>query len=213
MDKIKDYISKLKEINYDDFREELKKYGFQINNDKFFITFSCYGATKLLLSLDLETFKGGINYIPQDILKKIRVCSVVILRAYSTFVYMRSDELENKLNNVENNSCLNIYKEIFRKGTKKDNSDTLAQHIRNSLCHGTFCFNDNLTEITFIDKDPYSKGEWKANISVEDFDFLCKSIYIFYEIVFEELILKNKWNAPHLTWKGIRGRNLYALSG
>lgn len=115
---IKEIIYKLEKINDDGIRKELRKYGLSIDADKYSIAFSCYGIARRISSLDIKALRGGANNIPESELERIRWISVIIFSAYTTFVYMRSNELENKLDNVEKGSCLNTYKEIFRKGKK-----------------------------------------------------------------------------------------------
>ena len=55
-------------------------------------------------------------------------------------------------------SPLRPFRDIFRAGCSKQGDDTLAQHIRNSLAHGTFEIAQHKLEISFEDRNWTAEG-------------------------------------------------------
>lgn len=167
----------LERIKSECIRDEIRKCNLTIRESKYHHAFSCYGATKILSSLSNDTFSGN-EPVPIEVLQGIRKTSVLILRGYIALVYMRSDTLENALDKVNEDSCLFPYKKFFRQGSKKNSSDTLAQHIRNSLCHGSFEIQRGI-DILFEDRD------WKLKVNGNEFNTLCNFVFDFYTSAFE----------------------------
>lgn len=177
-------IQDLSNITDDNLRDEIRKMGLRISDNKFEIAFSCYGLTKLLSGLEKKHLRGGVS-IPDEKLESLRWKGVFVLRAYIVFVYMRSDILENRLDNVEDYSPLRPFRDFFRKakqakkGLKVDRS--LGQRFRNALSHGTFNISDDLKIVRFQDKNG-----WVAEVFCKDFfDGLCYQIFRFYFLAFK----------------------------
>ncbi|MFZ6032215.1 MAG: hypothetical protein ACOYVE_02785 [Melioribacter sp.] len=185
MTTINNIIQKLNQVSDNKLKNELQKYKLSISIDKYNTAFSCFGVTKLLSGLDVDIVRGGLKEIPAPYIEGIRWSSIIVFRAYITFVYMRSDILERGLDRVDNSSCLKVYKEVFRAGCRNKSEDTLAQHIRNSLCHGSFKISDDFNIIQFNDR------KWNIHINVKEFDSLCYHIYRLYRLAFE---VKSKIN-------------------
>ncbi len=99
-------------------KQELKLLSPDISEGKYHAAFSAYGATKLLDSLDDKTFSGG-TAVPNNQLRGIRQTSVVLLRLYTSLVYMRSEHLERGLDTVPDQSELNAFKQLYRSGCQK----------------------------------------------------------------------------------------------
>jgi hypothetical protein len=75
-------------------------------------------------------------------------------------------------------SPLRPFRDIFRAGCSKQGDDTLAQHIRNSLAHGTFEVAQHKLEVIFQDRS------WKAAVSFDDLCELCRHVHRLYHEAF-----------------------------
>ena len=91
---------------------------------------------------------------------------------------MRSEHLERGLDHVPEGSPLRPFRDIFRAGCSKQGDDTFAQHIRNSLAHGTFEVAQHKLEIIFEDRS------WKASVSFDDLWELCRHVHRLYHEAF-----------------------------
>lgn len=173
-------ISQLKKVSDDEIITSLKAYDLGITDSKFQMAFSTYGVTRWLSGLPLECLKFNAPQIPESELDAVRWRSVFVYRAYVVFVYMRSSHLERGLDKLDDNNALTPFKKFFRSGKKKDKSDTVAQHVRNSLSHGTFELSNDLQNVIFIDQD------WRCEFSVTDFiDDLCDQVHRLYACAYE----------------------------
>lgn len=148
-----------------------------ISEKKYHAAFSAYGATKLLDSLDDKTFSGGIT-VPSNQLQGIRQTSVVLLRLYTSLVYMRSEHLERGLDTVPDQWELNAFKQMYRSGCQKKNEDTLPQHMRNALCHGGVEFLDS-GSVRFMDK------AFDISINTHQVNELCRNVWRFYSLAYQ----------------------------
>ena len=169
-------LRQLSQSNDQDMRRELSDYKLAIDDFKYQVAFSSYGLANKINELPPSILQPG-NTIPDPAIRGIQHSAVTLFVAYTAFVYMRSNHLEKGLDQVKDNSVLAVYKRIFRSGSQKRNEDTLAQHIRNSLCHGTFEIQQK--EIIFTDY------EWRLAISITKFIALCDQIYRLYQLAFE----------------------------
>jgi hypothetical protein len=177
-------IHNLSNITDESLKGEIRNLGLAISDDKFSNAFACYGLTKRLSSLETRHLRGGV-LIPDKELELIRWKGVFVLRAYITFVYMRSEHLEHGLDNVSEYSSIKYFKEFFRKAKKKNKvgkeDRPLGQRFRNSLSHGTFYISNDLRIVSFEDIDG-----WMADVLCKDFiDELCEQILRFYYCAFE----------------------------
>ncbi|HXF88118.1 MAG TPA: hypothetical protein VNK48_07195 [Xanthobacteraceae bacterium] len=171
-------LKQLASVRDEELRREITNYNLAISDEKFHAVFSAYGLTRLLSGLDEKCLRGNVEDIPSQELEQIRRSGVLIFRAYVAFVMMRSDTLERRLDEVPVTSPLRPFRDFFRSGRRSQSDDTMAQHIRNAICHGTFSLRD-LSTVRFQDRD------WVAEISAKDFfDGLCEQVFRFYECAF-----------------------------
>jgi hypothetical protein len=91
---------------------------------------------------------------------------------------MRSEHLERGLDHVPAGSPLRPFRDIFRAGCSKKGDDTFAQHIRNSLAHGTFEVAQHRLEVTFQDR------AWTAAVSFDELWELCRHVHRLYHEAF-----------------------------
>jgi hypothetical protein len=175
MDDIKHTVEALKQISDKSLRNDVAKYGIGISDSKYGRAFSCYGITKRLSSIDAELLKDeNTAAIPLEVIRDIQTESVIIFRLYVCFVYMRSEALERGLDHVPPNSVLVPFKEFFRKG---GSIKTMSQHIRNSLCHGSFTISAGNIEFQDVG--------WKDCLSKDLLYELCEQIIRLYYIAYE----------------------------
>jgi hypothetical protein len=173
-------LKQLRSISDEQLRTELQRHGLSIPDEKFTIAFSSYGLTRWLSGVPVDILRQGAPPTPDQELNAIRWRSVFIFRAYTAFIYMRSAHLETGLDNISNDSCLLPFKRFFGSGSQKQNEDTIAQHLRNSLSHGSFSLSHDLQTVSFSDR------QWQARIALQDFiDGLCEEVFRFYVAAFE----------------------------
>lgn len=183
LESIADAMSK---VSDDELRDELRKYDLNISEEKYEIAFSAFGFSDWMSGICVDILKVGAPPVPETELNAIRWRAVFTLRSYVAFVYMRSEHLENGLDKVLDGSPLRIYRDFFRKGSKNDGGVTIAQHIRNALCHGTFELSNDLKIASFRDKHPSTDKVWSAKISTKTFlDELCPQIRKLYFCAYE----------------------------
>jgi hypothetical protein len=96
---------------------------------------------------------------------------------FSTLCYMRSEHLERGLDDVPESSPLRAFRDIYRAGSIKRGEDTLVQHVRNSLAHGSFQLGKS-PEITFIDR------EWQETLALDQILELCEHVHRLYHEAF-----------------------------
>lgn len=173
---IKQMLENLQSVPDHLLEQELRKVSVESIDEKFHSAFSAYGASKLLLILDQDKLRSGLAEIPDAALEGIRWNSALIIRAYVSFVYMRSEVLERGLDEVPETSPLRPFRDTFRSGSRDEM--TMVQHMRNSLSHGTFVLSDDLASVHFKDR------KWEETISVKDVFALCEQIYRFYNAAF-----------------------------
>lgn len=170
-------------INDDTLRNELRKLSFQINDAKFTQAFGFYGFSEVVARSDLSMIRSLLN-VPSDVsnsdLDDIRWRAAFVHRTYAAFVYMRSELMEKGLDSVEDSSPIRPFRDFFRSGPQKSNGDTIAQHIRNSLCHGSFTISSNLIHVEFEDR------KWFAKVECQQvYHGLCEQVKRLYLRAFE----------------------------
>jgi hypothetical protein len=179
---IRKQVNNFESVSDEDLRRGLAHINFRLDEEKFIIAGSCYGATVVLGSLTVDTFRRhfGLPAEATDIYaERIRIQGSIVLRAYVCFVFMRSDELEQGLDNVPEESPLWPFRNFFRKGNPKKGDDSIAQHIRNSLAHGSFRFARQEAALIFEDRG------WKAKMDVNLIDRICAEVKRFYWCAYE----------------------------
>ncbi|MBM3327828.1 MAG: hypothetical protein FJY65_12820 [Calditrichaeota bacterium] len=137
--------------------------------------------TDVLCNLDNKILRSFIKegslkqIIPDEELNSIRFRGAMVIRAYIAFVYMRSKQLERCLDSIKENSPIRPFRDFFRQGSKKNSSDTIGQHIRNSLSHGDFKLSDDLKSVQFNDRTRQYKIDSKLF-----YEGLCHQLERFY---------------------------------
>ncbi|MEM4204873.1 MAG: hypothetical protein QXS54_12465 [Candidatus Methanomethylicaceae archaeon] len=175
-------LDMLKRVSDDALRGEIVKYGLRISDAKFALAFSAYGVTRWLTSLPHKVLSINAPSLPTEELDRIRWSAVFFFRAYTTFIFMRSEHLERGLDTIPEDSPIRPFRDFFRSGSIRRGEDTIAQHIRNALAHGTVEIEniENLSIAVFHDRD------WQGKIALSQFvDGLCEEIFRFYCAAFE----------------------------
>lgn len=173
-------LKQLQSVSDEQLKEALRSNELSISENKFKLAFSSYGFTRWISGIPTDVLKQGAPPMPEAELDAVRRRSVFLFSAYCAFVYMRSEQLEGGLDKITESSALWPFRVFFRRGRKNDGGATTAQHIRNSLSHGTFELSDNLQMISFVDK------QWDAEIATKDFvDGFCDEVLRFYFAAYE----------------------------
>lgn len=170
-------LERLRAISNDDLRAALGAERLGISNEKFRTAFQCIGASHDLGRPDID-FKGPPD-VPPERVRGMRLRASVIFMTFSALCYMRSEHLERGLDNVPEASPLRPFRDIYRAGCMKRGEDTLVQHIRNSLAHGTFQLSQT-PEIVFTDRD------WEETLAVPQLMELCEHVHRLYHEAFAE---------------------------
>jgi hypothetical protein len=91
---------------------------------------------------------------------------------------MRSEHLERGLDHVPEDSPLRPFRDIYRAGCMRRGEDTLVQHLRNSLAHGTFRLGLEVPEVVFTDR------EWSETLPACHLMELCDHVHRLYHEAF-----------------------------
>lgn len=179
-------LERLRGISNDDLRAALRSERLQITNEKFATAFQCVAASHDLGRPDID-FRGPPDVPPQAI-QGMRLRASVVFMTYSALCYMRSEHLERGLDNVPQTSPLRAFRDIYRAGCMKRGEDTLVQHIRNSLAHGTFCLS-RTPEVVFTDRG------WQETLPVSQLMELCEHVHrLYHEAFTEEVPRPEQWH-------------------
>lgn len=168
-------LKDLESVSDEDMLRSLSALDFCIDQEKYEMAFSLYGMTKYCSDMDISELH---KLFPAAEISRFR--SVIVFRAYTTLVYMRSDTLERSLDKLSDNSSLGPFKRYFRSG-KQPKEATLAQKIRNSMCHGSFSI--DIKEISFWNGKVPGEDREKIDLS-QFFDRFCPQIFRFYSMAF-----------------------------
>ena len=164
-------LERLRAVSNDELHAALRSAGLVISNEKFQTAFLCVAASHNVKKDDVD-FNGPPNIRKEVIRNHPRRASIVFM-TFSTLCFMRSDHLERGLDAVPKDSTLRAFRDIYRSGKKQLGEDTLVQHIRNSITHGTFRFEGTL-EIVFTDKT------WEETLPISQLKELCEHVHRFY---------------------------------
>jgi hypothetical protein len=174
---IKPLLAELRAVSDDELRRALQLERLSITADKYTTAFSCIAVAYDLRTLDFSITTAPPD-IPRETLRRNRQRASIVFLAFSALQYMRSEHLERGLDHVPEGSPLRPSRDIFRAGCSKQGDDTLAQHIRNSLAHGTFEVAQHKLEVVFQDRN------WKAAVSFDDLWELCRHVHRLYHEAF-----------------------------
>lgn len=176
---IEHLLLRLRVISDDDLRSALKAHGLTITEERFTTAFHCVGASHDLGRSDID-FQGP-PHIPAVQLRGMRLRASVVFMVFTTLCYMRSEHLERGLDGVLETSILRPFRDIYRAGNVKLGEDTLVQHIRNSMAHGTFYLGRAL-EVLFVDRS------WQESLAISQLMELCEHVHRLYHAAFSEVI-------------------------
>ena len=174
---LKPLLTRLRSVSDEQLRRALSRERLTITADKYETAFSCIAVAYNLRHLDFAVRTARPD-IPDDALRQQRQRASIIFLAFTALVYMRSRHLERGLDNVADGSPLRPFRDIFRAGCIEKGQDTLAQHIRNSLTHGTFEVAQHKLEVVFRDRT------WKAAVTFDDLWELCHQVHRLYHEAF-----------------------------
>jgi hypothetical protein len=176
---IEPLLDQLRTVSNDALLKALQEHRLNISDEKFLTAFHCVGASHFLTRDDIDL--DGPPGMSKLALRGGRLRASVIFMAFTTLCYMRSAHLEKGLDEVATDSPLRPFREIYRAGSKKQGEDTLVQHIRNSLSHGTFQLGKS-PEVVFIDRD------WQETLAVPQLLELCEHVHRLYHEAFGESV-------------------------
>ena len=173
-------LTQLDSVSDQQIHESLAEYSLSIKNEKYETAFSCMGMAYWIGALGTATpYKPAHVPTPPSIARIHRQASLVF-KLFVSLLFMRSEHLERGLDNVSDSSPLDVFRRVFRSGSMKRRDDTITQHLRNALAHGTFQFSPDCSTVRFEDR----QSEWKVEITVEQLDRLCEHVHRFYDRAF-----------------------------
>ena len=172
-------LEQLRVVSNDNLRAGLRTQRLSISADKFTTAFQCVAASHDLSRPDID-FRGPPDVSDQAI-RGGRLRASAVFMVFSALCYMRSEHLERGLDNVPEGSSLRPFRDIYRAGCIKRGEDTLVQHIRNAVAHGTFQLGQS-PEITFIDRG------WKETLALDQLMELCEHVHRLYHEAFSESV-------------------------
>lgn len=172
-------LEQLRVVSNDQLRVGLRTQHLSIDDAKFQTAFQCVAASHDLRRLEID-FRGPPD-IPKQVIHGERLRASAVFMVFSALCYMRSEHLERGLDNVPEGSPLRPFRDIYRTGCIKPGEDTLVQHIRNALAHGTFQL-EKTPEITFIDR------EWKETLALDQLMELCEHVHRLYHEAFSDTV-------------------------
>ena len=170
-------LGRLRVVSNDELRAALRSENLGISNEKFQTAFQCVGASHDLSRPDIDF--GGPPDLPEEVIRGQRLRASIVFMMFSTLCYMRSKHLEQGLDGVAESSPLRAFRDIYRAGCIKVGEDTLVQHIRNSLAHGTFLLG-RTPEIIFTDRS------WQETLAVSQLKELCEHVHRLYHEAFSD---------------------------
>lgn len=176
---IEHLLLRLRAISSDDLRAGLKEQHLSISDEKFLTAFQCVGASHDLARADID-FRGPPD-MPVLEVRGMRIRASVVFMVFTTLCYMRSEHLERGLDNVSEISVLRAFRDIYRAGCMKLGEDTLVQHIRNSMAHGSFRLGI-VPEVSFTDR------AWQESLTIPQLMELCEHVHRLYHAAFSEVI-------------------------
>lgn len=178
-------LDQLRSVSNDELRAALRSESLGISDEKFETAFQCIGASHDLGRSDID-FRGPPD-MPVEVIRGYRLKPSVVFMTFSALCYMRSEHLERGLDGVSESSPLRAFRNIYRAGCMRLGEDTVVQHIRNSLAHGTFRLGRTL-EIVFIDRC------WQETLQVPQLMELCAHVHrLYHEAFCDEVPRPTHW--------------------
>ncbi len=174
---IEPLLDQLRAVSNDALLAALRDHKLVIATDKFATAFQCVAACHELSMM--EGRSGGPPGVPDLALRGGRLRAGVVFMVFTTLCYMRSEHLERGLDAVPLDSALRPFRDIYRAGCLKLGEDTLVQHIRNSMAHGSFQLG-KAYEIQFVDRS------WRETLPVPQLLELCEHVHRLYHEAFSK---------------------------
>jgi len=188
---IEPLLDQLRAVSNDALRDALQDHKLTIGLGKFATAFQCIGTCHDLMDLDAPISR---RTDASDLVQRGgRLRAAVIFMAFSALCYMRSEHLERGLDHVPQDSALRPFRDIYRAGCIRAGEDTLVQHIRNAMTHGTFQLLDGF-EVRFVDRS------WSETLSIPQLMELCEHVHRLYHEAFEESVPR----PPHWSRYGLQ---------
>ncbi len=172
-------LDRLRAVSNDELLTALRQERLSIDDEKFITAFQCVGASHDLSRPDID-FRGPPE-MPKEVLRGLRLRASIVFMAFTALCYMRSEHLERGLDHVSLGSPLRAFRDIYRTGYAKQGDDTLVQHVRNSLAHGTFQLGIT-PEIVFADR------VWRETLSISQLMELCEHVHRLYHEAFSRSV-------------------------
>lgn len=170
-------LDRLRAISNDELRAALRTERLAISDETFQTAFQCVAASHDLGRPDVD-FRGPPD-VPPEVIRGGRLRASVVFMTFSALCYMRSEHLERGLDNVPETSPLRAFRDIYRAGCMRRGEDTLVQHIRNSLAHGTFRLG-RIPEVVFTDRG------WQETLAIAQLMEPCEHVHRLYHEAFTE---------------------------
>lgn len=170
-------LKRLRAVSNDDLRASVLVLNLNIDNSKFQTAFQCIAASHDLSNPNVD-FPSPPD-IPGLAIRGGRLRASAVFMVFSALCYMRSEHLERGLDDVGAESPLRAFRDIYRAGSIKRGEDTLVQHIRNAIAHGSFQLGRS-PGITFIDR------EWQETLVLDQILELCEHVHRLYHEAFSE---------------------------
>jgi hypothetical protein len=175
---IKPLLDRLRIVSNDELRVALLGQKLTIDNDKFTTAFQCVGACHDLGRPDI--LFGQPPGMREEVARGGRFRASVVFMVFTALCYMRSEHLERGLDDVSEDSPLRAFRDIYRAGSTKQGDDTLVQHVRNALAHGSFRLGRQVPEIHFTDR------AWNESFAVPHLLELCEHVHRLYHEAFSD---------------------------
>lgn len=173
-------VKQLQAVSDEELRAELHKHRISMPDERLDFAFASYGITRWLAGIPVAVLREGAPPIPDRELDAVRWKAVFVFRVYTALVYMQNEYLKQLLDNVPEDSPLLPFQHLFGSGSQEQGEDSLAQHLRNSLCRGTFNVSPDLQTAFFYD------GGWEAKVAMPDLmDGLCEEAFRFYTVAYQ----------------------------
>ncbi|MEF8747840.1 MAG: hypothetical protein V5B31_08410 [Candidatus Accumulibacter propinquus] len=176
---IEPLLDQLRAVSNDALLAALRDHELVIATDKFATAFQCVAACHELSMMEARS--GGPPGIPDLALRGGRLRAGVVFMVFTTLCHMRSEHLERGLDAVLLDSALRPFRDIYRAGCMKLGEDTLVQHIRNSMAHGSFQLR-KAYEVQFVDRS------WRETLPVPHLLELCEHVHRLYHEAFSERV-------------------------
>ena len=172
-------LEQLRVVSNEELRVALHAESLSISASKFQTAFQCVAASHDLSRPDID-FRGPPD-VSEQVIRGGRLRASAVFMVFSALCFMRSEHLERGLDYVPEDSPLRPFRDVYRAGCIRRGEDTLVQHIRNAVAHGTFELGQT-PQITFNDR------EWRETLELDQLMELCEHVHRLYHEAFSESV-------------------------